>query len=568
MNRNTFDFASNPVSISISRSTFKRNSSVTTSFNVGEVVPFYVDEVLPGDTFNVKTHKLVRLQTPIAPFVTPMWMDTYYFFVPNRLVWKHWKEFQGENTESAWIPQTTYEVPQIKPPAGGWNVGTIADYMGIPTGVSDISVNALPFRAYAKVMDYFFRNQALQDPFVIPDNETVQTGSNGANYVTDIANGGKPWIARRYNDYFSQALPAPQKGPSVTLPLFTGGTYLVVGNGDTLGFIGAPSASGALTEFGMTVDSSHGASFYTSASDKPAGSTFTSGSAPSSNTTIGVTKDASKSGLVANVSNDATAVTINELRAAFQLQKYYEQLARSGSRYSEVLKAQFHVDAQDYRLQNPEYLGGSHVSINVSQVVQNSATTDGSTPQGNTAAYSLTTDSHHDFVKSFVEHGFIIGVCVVRYEHSYQQGIERFWSRKKVTDYYLPVFANLGEQAILNQEIYAQGSKAVDGSGKPYDQQVFGYVPRWNEYRYKPNRITGEMRSSHATSLDMWHLGDDYAQRPVLSDEWLREDKDTVDRVIAVSNRVSNQLFGDFYIENTTTRAMPLHSIPGLIDHH
>ena len=572
MNRNTFDFASNPISISISRSTFKRNSSVTTSFNVGEVVPFYVDEVLPGDTFNVKTHKLVRLQTPIAPFVTPMWMDTYYFFVPNRLVWKHWKEFQGENTESAWIHQTTYEVPQIKAPAGGWTVGTIADYMGIPTGVSDISVNALPFRAYAKVMDYFFRNQALQDPFVIPDNETVQTGSNGANYVTDIANGGKPWIARRYNDYFSQALPAPQKGPSVTLPLFTGGNYPVVGNGKTLGLIGMPSGSASLSDYGLSAGmaSTTGVALAnTGAVGKAVGAAIEPGGTyPNTGTAVGVSTDGSKSGLVAEVSGAVEGVTINELRAAFQLQKYYEQLARSGSRYSEVLKAQFHVDAQDYRLQNPEYLGGSHVSINVSQVVQNSATGKDTTPQGNTAAYSLTTDSHHDFVKSFVEHGFVIGVCVVRYEHSYQQGIERFWSRKKVTDYYLPVFANLGEQAILNKEIYAQGSKAVDGSGNPYDEQVFGYVPRWNEYRYKSNRITGEMRSSYTTSLDVWHLGDDYSQRPVLSDEWLREDKDTVDRVIAVSNRVSNQLFGDFYIENTTTRAMPLHSIPGLIDHH
>lgn len=568
MTRNTFDFASNPVSIDISRSTFKRNSSVTTSFNVGEVIPFYVDEVLPGDTFNVKTHKLVRLQTPIAPFVTPMWMDTYYFFVPNRLVWKHWKEFQGENTQSAWIPQTTYEVPQIKAPAGGWSVGTIADYMGIPTGVSDISVNALPFRAYAKVMDYFFRNQALQDPFVIPDNETLQTGSNGSNYVSDIANGGKPWIARRYNDYFSQALPAPQKGPSVSLPLFSGGTYPVVGNGNALGISALQHGGSVPIDFGL---------FYNdkSFSINADGVGLDVGAAapipdvvPASNKMIGVSTTAANSGLVANVSTDVSAVTINELRAAFQLQKYYEQLARSGSRYSEVLKAQFHVDAQDYRLQNPEYLGGSHVSINVSQVVQNSATGSDTTPQGNTAAYSLTTDSHHDFVKSFVEHGFVIGVCVVRYEHSYQQGIERFWSRKKVTDYYIPVFANLGEQAILNKEIYAQGSAAVDGSGSPYDEQVFGYVPRWNEYRYKPNRITGEMRSSFETSLDVWHLGDDYAQRPVLSDEWLREDKDTVDRVIAVSNRVNNQLFGDFYIENTTTRAMPLHSIPGLIDHH
>lgn len=558
MTRNTFNFNENPISLDISRSRFNRDSSVKMSFNVGELIPFYVDEVLPGDTMEVSTSKVVRMQTLLTPVMDNMYLDTYYFFVPNRLVWEHWKEFQGENTESAWIPQTEYTVPQITAPTGGWSVGTIADYMGIPTGVENLSVNALPFRAYALICDYWFRSQNLQDPFVIPKNESTVVGSNGNDYKSDVAKGGKPWIARRYNDYFSQALPAPQKGPAVVLPGFAGGTYPVVGNGNTL------NLSDGTKHYGMWMRGPVGGGdvyINTRAADKPIGTNDqspTDGGYPASGTMLGVATD--NSGLVAKI-NGATAVTINELRTAFQLQKYYEQLARSGSRYSEILRSQFRVTSPDARLQNPEYLGGSHLPITVNQVVQNSGTGSGSnTPQGTTAAYSLTADNHFDFSKSFVEHGFIIGVCVARYDHTYQQGIERFWSRKKVTDYYVPVFANLGEQGICNKEIYAQGTAT--------DDEIFGYVPRWNEYRYKPSRVCGEMRSSFAQSLDCWHLADDYEALPSLSGSWLMEDKTNVDRVLAVTSKVSNQLFGDFYIQNVSTRAMPLHSIPGMIDHH
>lgn len=558
MTRNTFNFNDNPISLDISRSRFNRDSSVKMSFNVGELIPFYVDEVLPGDTMEVSTSKVVRMQTLLTPVMDNMYLDTYYFFVPNRLVWDHWKEFQGENTESAWIPQTEYTVPQITAPTGGWNVGSIADYMGIPTGIENISVNALPFRAYALICDYWFRSQNLQDPFAIPKNESTVVGSNGNDYKVDVAKGGKPWVARRYNDYFSQALPAPQKGPSVVLPGFAGGTYPVVGNGNTL------NLTDGTTHYGMWMRGPVGGGdvyINTRAADKPAGTidqSPTNGGYPASGTMLGVATD--NSGLVANI-NGASAVSINELRTAFQLQKYYEQLARSGSRYSEILRSQFRVTSPDARLQNPEYLGGSHLPITVNQVVQNSGTGSGSnTPQGTTAAYSLTADNHFDFSKSFVEHGFIIGVCVARYDHTYQQGIERFWSRKKVTDYYVPVFANLGEQGICNKEIYAQGTAT--------DDEIFGYVPRWNEYRYKPSRVCGEMRSSFAQSLDCWHLADDYESLPSLSGSWLMEDKTNVDRVLAVSSKVSNQLFGDFYIQNVSTRAMPLHSIPGMIDHH
>ncbi len=555
MNRNTFSFGENPISLDISRSRFNRDSSVKLSFNVGELVPFYVDEVLPGDTMEVNTSKVIRLQTLLTPMMDNMYIDTYYFFVPNRLVWDHWKEFQGENTESPWIPQTEYNVPQITAPTGGWSIGSIADYMGIPTGIDNLSVNALPFRAYALICDYWFRSQNLQDPFVIPKNESTVVGSNGNDYKVDVAKGGKPWIARRYNDYFSQALPAPQKGPSVSLPGFYGGQYPVTGNGKSIGLTDGTG------NFGLASTAQVGTAAYQKFYNQDVGYHITgTGSDPSNPPVALGLVQSGESGMTVNLGS-IPAVSINELRTAFQLQKYYEQLARSGSRYSEILRAQFHVVSPDSRLQNPEYLGGSHLPISINQVVQNSGTgTGSSTPQGTTAAYSLTADNHHDFSKSFVEHGFVIGVCVARYDHTYQQGIERFWSRKKVTDYYIPVFANLGEQGICNKEIFAQGTTT--------DDEIFGYVPRWNEYRYKPSRVCGEMRSSAPQSLDSWHLADDYEVLPTLSSSWLMEDKSNVDRVLAVTSKVSNQLFADFYIQNTSTRAMPLHSIPGLIDHH
>lgn len=251
--------------------------------------------------------------------------------------------------------------------------------------------------------------------------------------------------------------------------------------------------------------------------------------------------------------------TINQLRLAFQIQKMYERDARGGTRYIEILKSHFGVTSPDARLQRPEYLGGNRVPININQVIQQSSTTSTS-PQGNVAGQSLTTDSHYDFTKSFTEHGFVIGLMVARYDHTYQQGIERMWSRKDRFDYYWPVFANIGEQAIKNKEIYAQGTAK--------DDEVFGYQEAWADYRYKPNRVTGEMRSAYAQSLDVWHLGDDYDVLPSLSDSWIREDKSNVDRVLAVTSSVSNQLFADIYVANRTTRPMPMYSIPGLIDHH
>lgn len=572
MNRNVEShFALNPTNIDIRRSTFDRSHSLKTSFNVGDIVPFFVDEVLPGDTFNVDTSKVVRLQTLLTPVMDNIYLDTYFFFVPNRLTWSHWKQFNGENTESAWIPQTEYEIPQITAPAsGGWSVGTIADYLGVPTGVPNLSVSALPFRAYALVMNEWFRDENLSDPLVVPVDDATVAGVNTGTFVTDVAKGGLPYKAAKYHDYFTSCLPSPQKGPDVTIPVAEAGNYAVVGNGKGFPLVGknGPFVLSGFTKSGDLAGFPLGTSVGTG--DTNATSVYGSQGyyALGVPTQAQLGSDLSNSGLIAVASGNAAAATINQLRMAFQIQKLYEKDARGGSRYIEILKSHFGVTSPDARLQRPEYLGGNRVPININQVVQQSATASGETAQGTVTGMSVTTDTHSDFTKSFTEHGFVIGVMVARYDHTYQQGLERFWSRKDRFDYYWPVFANIGEQAVKNKEIFAQGPGVKDTAGAVIDDQVFGYQEAWADYRYKPSRVTGEMRSQYAQSLDVWHLADDYSALPMLSDSWIREDKTNVDRVLAVTSAVSNQLFADIYIKNRTTRPMPMYSIPGLIDHH
>nr|CAI9751282.1 major head protein [Microvirus sp.] len=557
MNRNVEShFALNPTNIDIRRSTFDRSHSLKTSFNVGDIVPFFVDEVLPGDTFNVDTSKVVRLQTLLTPVMDNIYLDTYFFFVPNRLTWSHWKQFNGENTESAWIPQTEYEIPQITAPAsGGWSVGTIADYLGVPTGVPSLSVSALPFRAYALVMNEWFRDENLSDPLVVPCDDATVAGVNTGTFVTDVAKGGLPYKAAKYHDYFTSCLPSPQKGPDVLIPSATSGVYPVVTKKDVHD-PGGYSISGVSRQDGsMSLRAASYLYQYPSSSQVNVGVGDTNG----------VYFDPTN--LWAE-SSGGLGASINQLRMAFQIQKLYEKDARGGSRYIEILKSHFGVTSPDARLQRPEYLGGNRVPININQVVQQSGTAAGETAQGPVTGMSVTTDTHSDFTKSFTAHGFVIGVMVARYDHTYQQGLERFWSRKDRFDYYWPVFANIGEQAVKNKEIYAQGPATKDSAGAVIDDQVFGYQEAWADYRYKPSRVTGEMRSQYAQSLDVWHLADDYSALPMLSDSWIREDKTNVDRVLAVTSDVSNQLFADIYIKNRTTRPMPMYSIPGLIDHH
>ena len=562
MNRNTESHFSLSPHVDISRSRFDRSASLKTSFNAGDVVPFFLEEVLPGDTFSVDTSKVVRMQTLLTPMMDNVYLDTYYFFVPNRLVWDHWKEFCGENTESAWIPATEYTMPQITSPAGqGWSVGTLADYFGIPTGVAGLSVSALPFRAYALIMNEWFRDQNLQDPLVVPTDDSTVAGVNTGTFVTDVAKGGKPFIAAKYHDYFTSALPAPQKGPDVAIPVAQAASYPVYPLAQSVSPSGADSLKWQKRDgSNFTYNSTQYGVFGVS-------SAFTDGASASDSTILkqvevgaNSVQDVIPANLWAVADGNAAAATINQLRLAFQIQKFYERQARGGSRYTEVVRSFFGVTSPDARLQRPEYLGGNRVPINVNQIVQQSGTQSGTTPQGTVVGQSLTTDKHSDFTKSFTEHGLIIGVMVARYDHTYQQGLNRLWSRKDKFDFYWPVFANIGEQAIKNKEIFAQGTDK--------DNEVFGYQEAWAEYRYKPNMVTGEMRSSYAQSLDVWHLADDYSTLPSLSDSWIREDKANIDRVLAVTSVVSNQFFADIYVKNYCTRPMPMYSVPGLIDHH
>lgn len=556
MTRNTESrFATNPTRLDMSRSRFSRKSGVKTSFNAGQLVPFWVEECLPGDTHSVKTSKVVRMPSLITPIMDNLYLDTYYFFVPSRLCWEHWRELMGENTQSAWIPDVEYEVPQITSPAStGWTVGTIADYMGIPTGIPNLSVNALPFRAYALICNEWFRDENLTDPLNIPTGDATVAGVNTGNYINDVAKGGQPFLAAKYHDYFTSALPSPQKGPDVTIPVTEAQNLPVLAlnqevTGDQSNFVVKPggfqsgSSLGAYGELRYPNNYTLASNSFSSFDDA---ATFTDSYA------------FRPANLWAVQSGDAAVATINQLRLAWQIQRMYEKDARGGTRYIELLKGHFGVTSPDSRLQRPEYLGGNRLPITISQVLQSSPTDD--SPQGTPTGQSLTTDVHGDFSYSCVEHGYIIGLMVVRYDHVYQQGLERMWSRKDRFDFYWPVLSNIGEQAILNKELYAQGTDV--------DDEVFGYQEAWAEYRYKPSHVTGMMRSQYSESLDSWHIADYYTTLPKLSDAWIREDKSNIDRTIAVSSEISNQFFADLWIDDVATRPMPLYSIPGLVDHH
>lgn len=574
MNRNVESHFSQLPAAEIQRSTFDRSSSYKTSFNVGDLIPFYVDEVLPGDTFDITTAKVVRSQTMLTPVMDNIYLDTYYFFVPNRLVWKHWKEFCGENTQGAWAPTIEYTIPTIAPPDGGFATGTIADYMGLPVGVSwdasdDLAPSALPFRAYALICNEFFRDQNVSDPLLIPLDDANQSGVNTGNYISDVANGGLPFKVAKYHDYFTSALPAPQKGAAVGIPInvpgFSGGSFPVVTTANTSL---PPTAYPLVCGYGEVkhnpseqaeITTLNGVTYPWIAGTTYNANIFADG--------VHNNETAHKSLVPVNLetvipdqgSADAQTVSfnINELRLAFAYQRFLEGMARSGSRYTEVLLGLFGVKSPDARLQRPEYLGGNRVPINVNEVTNTAQSEQDFL--GDLAAKSQTGDVNHDVIKSFTEHGLLIGVMCARYDHSYTQGLQKFWTRKTFTDFYNPKFAHLGEVPIYQAEIFAK-----DNFSK---ERIFGYQEIWADYRYRPNMVTGEMRPGVQNSLDFWHLGDNYAEAPTLSDGWIREDKTNVDRVLAVTSAVSNQFWADIYIQNKCTRCMPMYSVPGLIDH-
>lgn len=555
MNRNSeYNFAQNP-QVGVSRSRFQRNSDNKTTFNTGDLIPIYLDEVLPGDTHQIDVACVMRMATPIFPVMDNAYCDFYFFFVPNRLLWEHWKEFMGENKETAWTPKTEYSVPQVTAPTGGWAEGTLADYLGLPTKVEGISVSALPGRAYGLIYNEWFRNQNVTQPTLVEVTDATTTGKNDGSATNDSAiTLAKPLKAAKVFDYYTGALPEPQKGEPITIPL--------TGNAPIKAYLekemqtpatGIKKPDGSIYgpwRWGDGTTDLNQSDFYDSKMygiiSKPGYEySDTTGNKTSDNAYLGADLGA------------VTAATINQLRQAFQIQKLLEKDARGGTRYREVLREHFGVISPDSRMQIPEYLGGYRLPINVSQVIQTSSS-DETSPLGNTAALSVTTMNKPMFTKSFTEHGLIMGLAVVRTDQTYQQGIERMWSRKGRYDYYWPVLANIGEQAILNKEIYAQGN------GK--DDEAFGYQEAWADYRYKPSKVTGLFRSNAQQSLDAWHYAQDYNALPTLSTAWMEQGEAEMKRTLAVQNQPD--FIADFYFMNKTTRCMPVYSIPGLIDHH
>lgn len=534
MSRNTDSHFGNIPLKNIKRSKFKMPCTYSTTGNTGEIIPFYSAEVLPGDTANIRTSMLIRMTTPIAPVMDNAWADTYYFFIPRRLVWDHWAEFMGENTNDAWTQTTEYTIPQLTTPEGGWTKGTLGEKLYGIQG-REGSVDACYARAYTLVFNEWFRNQNVTEPAEVSTGDATTNGSNGTDYVVDMQKGGQLAKAVKYADYFTRALPEPQKGPDVFLPLGQLAPVIATSEIGTAPYGDTADAN--------LVDKKIGIANYT-------GNQVTLPYDKATGTTLGASKAI---GLATDLS-EAEGATINQLRQAFAVQRLYELDARGGTRYTEILRAHFGVISPDSRLQRPEYLGGSvRVPINITQVIQQSAT-DATSPQGTTAAYSLTIDTHENFTQSFTEHGIILGLCVIRTEHTYQQGIDRRFSRKNRTDFYFPALANIGEQGILTKEIFADGTSA--------DDDIFGYQEAWAEYRYAQNHITGELNSDYAQSLDIWHYGDDYSEQPTLSDEWIRETDANVERTLAIQSQ--DQFIMNFYIDQTWVRPMPIYSIPSL----
>nr|QJB19030.1 MAG: major capsid protein [Microvirus sp.] len=501
----------------IPRSSFDRSHGYKTTFDAGFLVPFFVDEALPGDTFNLKLTGFARLATPIYPIMDNMFMDTFFFSVPIRLLWDNWQRFNGEQKNPN--DSTDFTIPQATTTTG-YEANSLEDYMGLPLGVP-LSHCAFYHRAYNLIWNEWFRDQNLQDSVDVP------TGDGPDLYTSGHYN-----LLRRgkRHDYFTSCLPWPQKGPGVQIPL---GTQAPIYTNSAPG-----SAVGVNAGLGQTIPKS------LSTNSSPGPVVFT-------------TTDVPGQGLFADLS-EATAATINSLRQAFQIQKIYERDARGGTRYTELIKSHFGVTSPDARLQRPEYLGGGSSMVNISPIPQTSPTgTYADTPQGNLAAIGTAAINGHGFTTSFTEHCVVIGLVSVRADLTYQQGLDRMWSRKTRFDYYWPALSHIGEQAVLQQEIFATGVP-VD------DEKVFGYQERYAEYRYKPSRITGEFRSSFPQSLDAWHLSQDFATAPVLDSDFIEENP-PIDRVIAVSSE-PHFLF-DSYIKFRCARPMPVYGVPGLIDH-
>lgn len=511
-------------SAEIPRSSFDRSHGYKTTFDAGYLVPVFVDEALPGDTFSLKMTSFGRLATPIFPFMDNMFQDSFFFAVPIRLLWENWEKFNGAQDNPA--DSTDYIVPQVVAPAsGGWTTNTLSDYMGLPVGVDSLSTSALWHRAYNLIWNEWFRDQNLQDSVAV----NLGDGPDAATDYTLLRRGKR-------HDYFTSCLPWPQKGPAVELPLGQTAPVLGIGRSASHDY---PSTAVSVRESDGGTDTYAKAKFINT-------SEFPVREDPN---------NAGYPGIYADLGS-ATAATINQLREAFQIQKLYERDARGGTRYTEIVKSHFGVTSPDARLQRPEYLGGGSTPITVTPIAQTSASDGINSPQGNLAAMATVTSSGNGFTKSFTEHCVLIGLVSVRADLNYQQGLNRMWSRSTRWDYYWPALSHIGEQPVLNKEIYTQGTAV--------DDEVFGYQERYAEYRYKPSLITGEFRSQAAASLDVWHLAQEFGSVPALNASFI-EDNPPVDRVVATP--AEPDFLFDAYFNLRCARPMPMFGVPGMIDH-
>lgn len=540
MNRNSEQHFAQVPHAEIRRAKFDRPFNLLTTMNEGDLVPIYVDEVLPADTFKINLNALVRMATPLYPVMDNANIDFYFFFVPARLLWNHFENLMGQNDSTFWAETVEYTTPQTTAPAEGWNVGTIADYMGIPTGVKGLSVNSMPFRAYTKIWNEWFRDENLQQPVTQSKDDTTTAGSNTGTALTDAEAGGLPLKVCKYKDYFTSCLPSPQKtSEPVTIPMLGNATVRLYDD---------PERTVKTTGGHLIVSTNW--------------TNSTNNSLRDSDEDLGTyLEHYLKSGELQYTKymgadlTSTTGATINELRQAIAVQHIFERDARTGTRYKEILKGAWGVTSPDARLDRSEYIGGYRLPININQVIQTSST-DSTSPQGNTAAYSMTTMSRNMCTYSATEHGYVLGLAAIRVDHSYQQGLPRMWTRTTRFSYYDPMLANLGEQAVLNREIYAQGTAK--------DEEVFGYQEAWADYRYRTNMVTSEMRSTYAQTLDAWHYADKYNSLPTLSSSWIKEGTENIDRTLAVQSSNSHQFICNFYFDQSWTRPMPVYSMPGL----